>query len=211
MGSTTTRTWYVGDMTRSIFHPRAFVITKEVFLYGNGRELKWYNRIRLKISETVRKWLKAPKNCSNTEHVGFPRVDCSTTRFWKYRLWVSHTCKRRATRSNFQRSCLSVYLTLLQPLWYNLQSKASFVFVLISHSIIILFEYWGVESILGPLGTAPLLAYCTCSGWLWGWRIDGINGFGRENQSTQRKPGPTPLCPPEIPLQTRAAAVGASD
>jgi hypothetical protein len=33
--------------------------------------------------------------------------------------------------------------------------------------------------------------------------------IGRGNQSTQRKPAPMPLCPPQIPHdQTRAAAVG---
>jgi hypothetical protein len=37
--------------------------------------------------------------------------------------------------------------------------------------------------------------------------------IGRGNRSTQRKPAPTPLCPPQIPLdqtrdRTRAAAVG---
>jgi hypothetical protein len=41
----------------------------------------------------------------------------------------------------------------------------------------------------------------------------GMNGFGRENRSIRRKPAPTPLCPPQIPLarprrETRAAAVG---
>jgi hypothetical protein len=30
--------------------------------------------------------------------------------------------------------------------------------------------------------------------------VGGINGFGRGNRSTQRKPAPTPLCPPQIPL-----------
>jgi hypothetical protein len=28
----------------------------------------------------------------------------------------------------------------------------------------------------------------------------GMNGFGRANQSAWRKPDPTPLCPPHIPL-----------
>ncbi|PNF36985.1 hypothetical protein B7P43_G08049 [Cryptotermes secundus] len=37
--------------------------------------------------------------------------------------------------------------------------------------------------------------------------------IGRENQSTQRKPAPAPLCRPQIPLdqiqdRTRATAVG---
>jgi hypothetical protein len=43
--------------------------------------------------------------------------------------------------------------------------------------------------------------------------VGGMKGFGKENRSTRRKPAPTPLCPPQIPLarpaaRTRAAAVG---
>jgi hypothetical protein len=30
--------------------------------------------------------------------------------------------------------------------------------------------------------------------------VGGMNGFGRGNRSTRRKPDPTPLCPPQIPL-----------
>jgi hypothetical protein len=32
--------------------------------------------------------------------------------------------------------------------------------------------------------------------------------FGRENRSTQRKPAPMPLCPPQTPYAARASAVG---
>jgi hypothetical protein len=30
--------------------------------------------------------------------------------------------------------------------------------------------------------------------------VGGMNGFGRGDRSTRRKPAPTPLCPPQIPL-----------
>jgi hypothetical protein len=30
--------------------------------------------------------------------------------------------------------------------------------------------------------------------------VGGMNGFGRGNRTTRRKPAPTPLCPPQIPL-----------
>jgi hypothetical protein len=74
------------------------------------------------------------------------------------------------------------------------------------------FAEWGVESKLGPLGTSATH-----------WRIIPAPGDcearefgvmnGRGNRSTRRKPAPTPLCPPQIPLDqtrdwTRAAAVG---
>jgi hypothetical protein len=54
------------------------------------------------------------------------------------------------------------------------------------------------------------MAYCICPGKL--WEIGGMK-IGRGNRSTQRKPAPAPLCPPQIPLDqnrvwTRAAAVG---
>jgi hypothetical protein len=31
-------------------------------------------------------------------------------------------------------------------------------------------------------------------------KFGGMNGFGRRNRSTRRKPFPTPLFPPQIPL-----------
>jgi hypothetical protein len=70
----------------------------------------------------------------------------------------------------------------------------------------------GGGSKLGPLSTSatywpivPALGDCEDG------EFGGMNG--RENRSTRRKPAPTPLCPPQIPLDqtrdwTRAAAVG---
>jgi hypothetical protein len=58
----------------------------------------------------------------------------------------------------------------------------------------------------------PLLAYCTCPGDCEDGEFGGIK-IGRGNRSTWRKPTPTPLCPPQIPLdqtrvRIRAAVVG---
>jgi hypothetical protein len=71
--------------------------------------------------------------------------------------------------------------------------------------------YWGVESNLGPLGTAatnrPILHAP-------GDYYDGEVGemIGRGNRSTRRKPAPVPLCLPQHPhaarTRIRAAAVG---
>jgi hypothetical protein len=68
-----------------------------------------------------------------------------------------------------------------------------------------------MESKLGPLGTSAILilAYCTCPGWLWGWRIWWNKWQGKPKYS--EKTCPAPLCPPQIPLDqtrdwTRAAA-----
>jgi hypothetical protein len=38
--------------------------------------------------------------------------------------------------------------------------------------------------------------------------VGGMNGFGRGNRSTRRKPAPTPLCPPQIPLARPGANPG---
>jgi hypothetical protein len=56
------------------------------------------------------------------------------------------------------------------------------------------------------------MAYCTCRGWLWWWRI-WWNEDWQGKPSTRRKPAPGPFCPPQIPLEqtriwTRASAVG---
>jgi hypothetical protein len=71
----------------------------------------------------------------------------------------------------------------------------------VGHPACILFylNIWGgggVEYILGPLGTAatPAPGYCEDG------EVSGMKGFGKGNRSTQRKPAPTPLCPPQIPL-----------
>jgi hypothetical protein len=70
-----------------------------------------------------------------------------------------------------------------------------------------------VESKLSPLGTSatewPTLP---APGDYDDGEFGGIK-IGRGNRSTQRKPAPVPLCPPQIPLgqtrsRTRAAAVG---
>jgi hypothetical protein len=69
-----------------------------------------------------------------------------------------------------------------------------------------------VESKLGPLGTsATYWPIVPGPGDCENGEFGGINGRG--NRSTQRKPAPTPLCPPQISLDqnrdwTRAAAVG---
>jgi hypothetical protein len=44
------------------------------------------------------------------------------------------------------------------------------------------------------------MAYCTCPGWLWWWRIFGGMKIGRGNRSSRRKPESAPLFPPQIPL-----------
>jgi hypothetical protein len=61
----------------------------------------------------------------------------------------------------------------------------------------------GVESKLGPLGTsATYWSIVPVPGDCEDGEFGGMNGRG--NRSTRRKPTPTPLCPPKIPLdQTR--------
>jgi hypothetical protein len=50
----------------------------------------------------------------------------------------------------------------------------------------------GDQLVARPLLTAP--GECDDD------EVGGMNGFGRGNRSTRRKPAPTPLCPPQIPL-----------
>jgi hypothetical protein len=63
-----------------------------------------------------------------------------------------------------------------------------------------------VNSALRP----PIRLLCR-PGWIWWWRNSGMM-IGRGNRSTERKPAPVPLYPPQIPhaarTRTRAAAVG---
>jgi hypothetical protein len=50
----------------------------------------------------------------------------------------------------------------------------------------------GDQLVARPLLTAPV--DCDDD------EVGGMNGFGRGNRSTRRKPAPTPLCAPQIPL-----------
>jgi hypothetical protein len=61
----------------------------------------------------------------------------------------------------------------------------------------------GVESKLGPLSTSA--AHWPIVPSPGDWEDGDFGGMnGRGNRSTRRKPAPTPLCPPQIPLdQTR--------
>jgi hypothetical protein len=43
--------------------------------------------------------------------------------------------------------------------------------------------------------TGTVLAYFTCPGRLWGWRVWGMNGFGRGRRSPRIKSALTPFCP----------------
>jgi hypothetical protein len=51
----------------------------------------------------------------------------------------------------------------------------------------------GAQLVARPLLTAP--GDCDDD-----TEVGGMNGFGRGNRSTRRKPGPTPLCPPQTPV-----------
>jgi hypothetical protein len=65
---------------------------------------------------------------------------------------------------------------------------------------------------LGPLGTAATIRPTVLTPGDYDGEFGGMM-FGRENQSTQRKPAPVPLCPPQTPTssdrtRTRTAVVG---
>jgi hypothetical protein len=54
---------------------------------------------------------------------------------------------------------------------------------------------------LGPRGTATITwPIVPVPGDCEDGEVGGINGFWQGNRSTRRKPAPTPLCPPQIPL-----------
>jgi hypothetical protein len=59
-----------------------------------------------------------------------------------------------------------------------------------------------MEFLLGPLGTAaiPGLFIAPAPGDCEDREVGGMNGFGKGNRCSRRKPAPTPLCPPQIPL-----------
>jgi hypothetical protein len=80
-----------------------------------------------------------------------------------------------------------------------------------TQSLFLLFKYSGVQSILGPVLSAlrPLLAYCTCPGWLWRWRSWWNERLWQEKPKYSEKTYPDATLTTTNPTcQTRAAAVG---
>jgi hypothetical protein len=59
----------------------------------------------------------------------------------------------------------------------------------------------GDQLVARPLLTVP--GECDDDG-----DVGGMNGLGRGNRSTRRKPAPTPLCPPQIPLARSGRETG---
>jgi hypothetical protein len=108
--------------------------------------------------------------------------------------------------------CTSVKWTL--PLaadgWYELQE---YIFRIWSTVFFFLIRIVGGGVQAGSTRhVGHWMAYCTCPGWVWWWRI-WWNENWQGNRRTRRKPAPAPLCPPQIPLdqtraRTRAAALG---
>jgi hypothetical protein len=63
----------------------------------------------------------------------------------------------------------------------------------------------GQSAVLIGQVTRPLL---TAPGDYDDGEVGGMNGFGRGNRSTRRKPAPTPLCPAQIPLARPGRELG---
>jgi hypothetical protein len=104
-----------------------------------------------------------------------------------------------------------IFISIHKPIWYLLHKDCPFIYIPVYfynlycqvsslHTLYFLFEYWGWDPDWVHSALRSLLAYCTCPGWLWDGEVGRMNGFGRGNRSTRRKPAPTPLCPPQIPL-----------
>jgi hypothetical protein len=69
----------------------------------------------------------------------------------------------------------------------------TFRFISVTRSRAIGSTPWtGDQLVARPLLTAP--GECDDG------EVGGMNGFGKGNRSTRRKPAPTPLYPPQIPL-----------
>jgi hypothetical protein len=102
------------------------------------------------------------------------------------------------------RSIHQTYLAKIALAWTN-GTQYAFRLIIIILSRVRLNPF-GTAATTGLLYQPWILDDCDCVA------IDGMK-IGRGNPSTRRKPGPGPLCPPQIPLDqtrawTRAAAVG---
>jgi hypothetical protein len=106
------------------------------------------------------------------------------------------------------------YAVITRQLWRQSKSRTLYSKpkIMVASVTGHLFAQWGVESKLGPLGTSAIYwPIVPAPGDCEDGECGGRNGRG--NRSTRRKPAPTPLCLPQIPLDqtrdwTRTAAVG---
>jgi hypothetical protein len=85
------------------------------------------------------------------------------------------------------------FLWLYSPILGLGRLHETFRFISVTRSGTVSRTPWmGDQLVARPLITAP--GDCDDG------EVGGMNGFGRGNRSTRRKPAPTLLCPPQIPL-----------
>jgi hypothetical protein len=85
-------------------------------------------------------------------------------------------------------------LWLYRPIWGLRRLHKTFRFISVTRSRTAGRTPWtGDQLVARTLLTVP--GDCDGDG-----VVGGMNGFGRGNRSTRRKPALTPLCPPQIPL-----------
>jgi hypothetical protein len=86
------------------------------------------------------------------------------------------------------------FLWLYSPIVGLVRLHETFRLISVTRSRTVSRTPWtGDQLVARPLLTAT--GDCDDNG-----EVGGMNGFGRGNQSTRRKPPPTALCPPQIPL-----------
>jgi hypothetical protein len=101
---------------------------------------------------------------------------------------------------NETQSKITFFLCIYSPILGLGRLYETFRFIPISRSRTVSRTPWtGDQLVARPLLTASV----DCDD-----EVGGMNGFGKENQSTRRKPAPTTLCPPQIPLARPAPEPG---
>jgi hypothetical protein len=94
------------------------------------------------------------------------------------------------------------FLWLYSPILGLGSLHETFRFISVIKSMTVCRTPWmGDQLVARPL----LTAQGDCD---YGEEIGGINGFGRGNRSSRRKPAPTPLCQPQIPLAILGSETG---
>jgi hypothetical protein len=110
---------------------------------------------------------------------------------------------------DFRRNTVTMYsivyyfvLWLYSPISGLGPLHETFRFISVTRSRTVGWTPWtGDQIVARPLLTAR--GNCDDDG-----EVGGMNGFDRGNRSTRRKPAPTPLCPPQIPLATPRRELG---
>jgi hypothetical protein len=153
----------------------------------------FYGNFEINIADVALRWLQDPSEISANN---LNTIRCETSRNFRNNKmeYLKDKIDELATNSKNKNIWeLYFFLWLCSPILGLGRLHETFHFISVTRSRTVGSTPWtGDQLVASSLLTAP--GDCDNG------EVGGMNGFGRGNRSTRRKPVPAPLCPPQIPL-----------